>query len=103
MSQAKFVRDKRSFQFAGAITGFCSIWTLACISYDRYNVIVKGVSGQPLTSRKATLMILGCWTLAVAWSIPPFFGWGKYIPEGVCVNKEKFIQNNLLISWLISL
>jgi len=71
------------YAFFGAITGFCSIWTLACISYDRYNVIVKGVSGKPLTSRKATMMILFCWALAIAWSIPPFFGWGKYIPEGI--------------------
>lgn len=67
---------------AGAITGIASIWTLSFISYDRYNVIVKGVSGTPLTSGRATLFVLFSWIYAIAWSLPPFFGWGKYIPEG---------------------
>lgn len=66
----------------GAITGIASIWTLSFISYDRYNVIVKGVSGTPLTSGRATLFVLFAWIYAIAWSLPPFFGWGKYIPEG---------------------
>jgi len=67
----------------GSITGLCSIWSLAFISFDRYNVIVKGVSAAPLTIGKALGMILFCWTYAVGWSIPPFLGWGKYIPEGI--------------------
>jgi len=67
----------------GSITGLCSIWSLAFISFDRYNVIVKGMSAAPLTIGKALGMILFCWLYAVGWSIPPFFGWGKYIPEGI--------------------
>lgn len=68
--------------FPGSITGLCSIWSLVFISYDRYNVIVNGVGGSPLTTGKAFMFILFSWTYAVGWSIPPFFGWGKYIPEG---------------------
>ncbi|XP_027213275.2 compound eye opsin BCRH1-like [Penaeus vannamei] len=71
------------YAFFGAITGIASIWTLSFISYDRYNVIVKGVSGTPLTSGRATLFVLFAWIYAIAWSLPPFFGWGKYIPEGI--------------------
>jgi len=67
----------------GAITGLCSIWSLAFISYDRYNVIVKGVSAAPLTTGKALAMMLFCWGYSIGWSIPPFLGWGKYIPEGI--------------------
>ncbi|KAK4301081.1 hypothetical protein Pmani_026751 [Petrolisthes manimaculis] len=67
----------------GSITGLCSIWSLAFISFDRYNVIVKGVSAAPLTTGKAMMFILFSWTYAIGWSIPPFFGWGKYIPEGI--------------------
>jgi len=67
----------------GAITGLCSLWTLAFISFDRYNVIVNGVSGTPLTSGRSLIMILFCWLYAVGWSLPPFFGWGRYIPEGI--------------------
>ncbi|ROT82378.1 opsin 1 [Penaeus vannamei] len=70
------------YAFFGAITGIASIWTLSFISYDRYNVIVKGVSGTPLTSGRATAFVLFAWIYAIAWSLPPFFGWGKYIPEG---------------------
>jgi len=67
----------------GSVTGLCSIWSLVFISYDRYNVIVNGVAGQPLTKGKALCFILFAWAYAIGWSIPPFFGWGKYIPEGI--------------------
>lgn len=67
----------------GAVTGLCSIWSLVFISYDRYNVIVNGVGGKPLSSGKAMMMMLFCWGYAIGWSLPPFFGWGKYIPEGI--------------------
>ena len=66
----------------GSVTGICSIWSLVFISYDRYNVIVKGMSGTPLTSGKATIYILFSWAYSIGWSIPPFVGWGAYIPEG---------------------
>ncbi len=29
------------------------------------------------------MLILFCWAYAIVWSIPPFIGWGKYIPEGI--------------------
>lgn len=67
----------------GAVTGLCSLWSLSFISYDRYNVIVNGVGGTPLTKGKALGMIFFCWLYAIGWSLPPFFGWGKYIPEGI--------------------
>jgi len=67
----------------GSITGLCSLWTLAFISFDRYNVIVNGMNGTPLTPGRAMMMILFCWAYAIGWSIPPFFGWGRYLPEGI--------------------
>jgi r-opsin len=33
----------------GSIFGLCSICTMAAISYDRYNVIVNGMKGTPMT------------------------------------------------------
>ena len=38
--------------FLGALCGYNQIFTLVAISYDRYNVIVKGFSGTPLTFSK---------------------------------------------------
>ncbi|XP_076030491.1 compound eye opsin BCRH1-like [Oratosquilla oratoria] len=67
----------------GAIFGLCSLWTLAFVSFDRYNVIVNGVSSAPLTKGRAFLYILFCWAYSIGWSIPPFLGWGAYIPEGI--------------------
>ncbi|KAA0204025.1 MWS opsin, partial [Hyalella azteca] len=67
----------------GAISGLGSLWTLVFISYDRYNVIVKGVGGKPLSFGKAMMCLVFVWGYATAISLPPFFGWGRYIPEGI--------------------
>lgn len=67
----------------GSIFGATSICTMAVIAYDRYNVIVRGMAGTRMTSKRATMLILFCWTYATAWSITPYFGFGKYIPEGI--------------------
>lgn len=34
----------------GSVTGLCSICTMAVISLDRYNVIVRGMNGTPMTT-----------------------------------------------------
>ncbi|XP_064091261.1 compound eye opsin BCRH1-like [Macrobrachium nipponense] len=67
----------------GAVTGVCSIWSLVMISYDRYNIICNSFNGPKLTQGKAIGLCLFCWAMAIGWAIPPFFGWGKYIPEGI--------------------
>ncbi|CAL4124286.1 unnamed protein product [Meganyctiphanes norvegica] len=67
----------------GAVTGFCSIWTLTCISLDRYNVICTGFSGPRLTKGKAALMSIFCWCMSTGIAAAPFFGWGGYGPEGI--------------------
>ncbi|XP_076037949.1 compound eye opsin BCRH2-like [Oratosquilla oratoria] len=67
----------------GAITGLCSLWSLVFISYDRYNVIVRGMNGTKLTSGMAFGMMMFCWGYGILMSIFPFIGWGKYIPEGI--------------------
>ncbi|XP_066989863.1 compound eye opsin BCRH1-like [Macrobrachium rosenbergii] len=67
----------------GAVTGVCSIWSLVMISWDRYNIICNSFNGPKLTAGKAKMMCLFCWAMAIGWALPPFFGWGKYIPEGI--------------------
>ncbi|ROT66571.1 opsin [Penaeus vannamei] len=52
------------------------------ITADRYNVIVKGVSAEPLTSGGAMMRIAGTWAASLTWCLPPFFGWNRYVPEG---------------------
>jgi len=66
----------------GSLTGFCSIQLMIFISMDRYNVIVKGIGGTPLTTGKALAHCAFCWIHSCFWTFPPFFGWGRYTPEG---------------------
>jgi len=69
----------------GAIFGTCSIMTMVVIGYDRYNVIVRGFSGKKITPGLAFIIVIACWVYSVLCSIPPFFGWGGYTPEGLLV------------------
>ncbi|ROT69179.1 rhodopsin [Penaeus vannamei] len=70
------------YAFLGSFFGCVSIWSMVFITADRYNVIVKGVSAEPLTSGGAMMRIAGTWLFTLAWCLPPFFGWNRYVPEG---------------------
>nr|BAQ54839.1 opsin, long-wavelength sensitive type [Asiagomphus melaenops] len=70
------------YAFAGSLFGCASIWTMVTIAFDRYNVIVKGLSGKPLTIKKALLWLLLVWVHAAVWTIFPMVGWNRYVPEG---------------------
>ena len=91
----------------GALCGYSQITTLVLISYDRfvnliwkiknsnlnfkkpmpkwyrYNVIVKGFNGAPLTFSKAILFITFTWIWAFGWSVGPLVGWGYYAMDGM--------------------
>lgn len=70
------------YAMLGSLFGCTSIWTMTMIAFDRYNVIVKGLSAKPLTSGGAVLRIAAIWLHALAWTLAPFFGWNRYVPEG---------------------
>nr|BAQ54946.1 opsin, long-wavelength sensitive type [Indolestes peregrinus] len=70
------------YAFAGSLFGCTSIWSMVLISFDRYNVIVKGLAGKPLTITKVLIWLLLIWAHALLWTIFPMFGWNRYIPEG---------------------
>ncbi|MEQ2188619.1 Melanopsin-like, partial [Goodea atripinnis] len=72
------------YAFCGALFGISSMMTLTAISLDRCLAITRplallgGVSRQRLC-----LVIVGVWVYSLGWSLPPFFGWSAYIPEGL--------------------
>ncbi|KAK8786428.1 hypothetical protein V5799_023795 [Amblyomma americanum] len=70
------------YGMVGSLFGCGSIWSMVMITLDRYNVIVRGVAAAPLTHKKAALMIFFVWFWSVTWTILPFFGWSRYVPEG---------------------
>ncbi|XP_001652725.2 rhodopsin [Aedes aegypti] len=70
------------YAFTGSLFGCCSIWSMTMIAMDRYNVIVKGLSGKPLTNTGAIVRICVCWTIGIVWGSMPMLGWNRYVPEG---------------------
>ncbi|XP_034508840.1 lateral eye opsin-like [Ailuropoda melanoleuca] len=66
----------------GSLFGSASIWSLVMITLDRYNVIVKGMAGKPLTKVGALLRMLFVWIWSLGWTIAPMYGWSRYVPEG---------------------
>lgn len=70
------------YAMTGSLFGCASIWSMTMIAFDRYNVIVKGLSAKPLTAWGAVLRILAIWLNGCLWSLAPIFGWNRYVPEG---------------------
>lgn len=70
------------YAMLGSLFGCTSIWTMTMIAFDRYNVIVKGLSAKPMTNGGAVLRILFIWIHAGVWTALPFLGWNRYVPEG---------------------
>ena len=73
------------YGFLGGVFGTCSIMTMVLIGYDRYNIIVKGLSGTRITSCMASYLLLLIWTYSILICIGPFFGWGNYKAEGLVI------------------
>lgn len=70
------------YAMLGSIWGCGSICSMTMIAFDRYNVIVKGLAGKPLTNAKAVGEIFFVWAFSFFWTILPIVGWGRYVPEG---------------------
>ncbi|KAI1894468.1 hypothetical protein AGOR_G00116120 [Albula goreensis] len=72
------------YAFCGALFGICSMITLMVIAVDRYFVITRPLASIGVLSRKRALVILlAAWVYSLGWSLPPFFGWSAYVPEGL--------------------
>ena len=74
----------------GAFFGYSQINTLMIISWDRYNVIVKGLSGTPLTFQKSVIIICLSWIWCFCWSVTPLLGsmgsllgWGLFAMDSM--------------------
>lgn len=85
------------YAMAGSLFGCASIWTMVLIAFDRYNVIVKGLSGKPLTSGGAMLRIAGVWVFGLFWTVAPMLGWNRYVPEGNIETKLRITKGPLKV------
>ncbi|XP_063047879.1 melanopsin-A [Engraulis encrasicolus] len=72
------------YAFCGALFGICSMITLMVIAVDRYFVITRPLASIGVVScKRAFYILLAAWLYSLAWSLPPFFGWSAYVPEGL--------------------
>ncbi|TKS89802.1 Melanopsin-A Mammalian-like melanopsin [Collichthys lucidus] len=72
------------YAFCGALFGICSMMTLMVIAVDRYVVITRPLASLGAMSRKKALgIVAAAWVYSMGWSLPPFFGWSAYVPEGL--------------------
>lgn len=62
--------------------GIVSLVSLAILSYERYSTILCYTKADPSDYKKAWLAIAGAWLYSLVWTVPPFFGWSSYGPEG---------------------
>ncbi|XP_058825727.1 rhodopsin-like [Topomyia yanbarensis] len=85
------------YGMCGSLFGCISIWTMTMIAFDRYKVIVKGLSAKPMTANGAILQIFSVWFASLAWTSCPLFGWNRYVPEGnMSVCGTDYLTNTLL-------
>lgn len=70
------------YAMCGSLFGCTSIWTMTMIAFDRYNVIVKGMAGKPMTIKGAILKIVCIYMFALIWTIAPVLGWNRYVVTG---------------------
>ncbi|CAI5795959.1 blue-sensitive opsin-like [Podarcis lilfordi] len=69
--------------FAATLGGMVSLWSLAVVAFERYLVICKPLGNFTF---RGTHAIVGCvitWVFGLVASVPPLFGWSRYIPEGL--------------------
>ncbi|XP_064863969.1 melanopsin-A-like [Oncorhynchus nerka] len=72
------------YAFCGALFGMTSMITLLVIAVDRYFVITRPLASMGVMSRRRALYVMAAaWFYSMFWSLPPFFGWSAYVPEGL--------------------
>ncbi|XP_070829705.1 melanopsin-like [Chaetodon trifascialis] len=72
------------YAFCGALFGITSMMTLTAIAVDRCLVITRPLALLGEVSHSRVLGVLaGVWLYSLGWSLPPFFGWSAYVPEGL--------------------
>ncbi|XP_066537423.1 melanopsin-like [Hoplias malabaricus] len=72
------------YAFCGGLFGICSMMTLTAIAIDRCLAITRPLAllGKVTRSWAGAVLAL-VWLYSLGWSLPPFFGWSAYVPEGL--------------------
>lgn len=72
------------YAFSGALFGITSMITLTAIAVDRCLAITRPLAMLGGVSHQRVLVVVAVvWLYSLGWSLPPFFGWSAYVPEGL--------------------
>ncbi|XP_067463124.1 melanopsin-like [Thunnus thynnus] len=72
------------YAFCGALFGITSMMTLTAIAVDRCLAITRPLALLGGVSHRQVLVVMAAvWLYSLGWSLPPFFGWSAYVPEGL--------------------
>lgn len=71
----------RAYGFFMTLTGMTAIGTVTAIAIERYVILSRHYQSSGLTREKALLCISCIWIYALSLSLPPLFGWNRYIIE----------------------
>ncbi|NWS64697.1 OPSUV protein, partial [Chunga burmeisteri] len=85
-SQGYFVFGKHMCSlegFVGATGGLVTGWSLAFLAFERYIVICKPFGNFRFSSKHALMAVVATWVIGIGVAVPPFFGWSRYVPEGL--------------------
>uniref|UniRef100_A0A8C8SF85 Opsin 1, short wave sensitive n=1 Tax=Pelusios castaneus TaxID=367368 RepID=A0A8C8SF85_9SAUR len=69
--------------FTGSVGGLVTGWSLAFLAFERYIVICKPFGNFRFSSKHALMAVAATWVISISVSIPPFFGWSRFIAEGL--------------------
>nr|AMD82567.1 ultra-violet sensitive visual pigment [Hypsiglena jani] len=69
--------------FLGTVAGMVTGWSLAFLAFERYIVICKPLGNFRFNAKHAVVVVATTWIIGVGVAIPPFFGWSRFIPEGL--------------------
>ncbi|XP_067111061.1 ultraviolet-sensitive opsin-like [Osmerus mordax] len=67
----------------GSVAGLVTGWSLAVLAFERYVVICKPFGQFKFGSSQAVAAVSFTWVMGIGCSSPPFFGWSRFIPEGL--------------------
>ncbi|XP_066512537.1 parapinopsin-like [Hoplias malabaricus] len=70
------------YGFANTLFGIVSLISLAVLSYERYCTMMGPTEADATNYRKVALGVILSWVYSLIWTLPPFFGWSRYGPEG---------------------
>nr|ANV21070.1 parapinopsin [Geotria australis] len=69
--------------FLMSFFGIAALDSVCVLSVERYVVVCRPLGSLRFTPRHAALGLAVAWLWALAWTVPPLMGWGRYGPEGV--------------------